>query len=122
MAKAFGELFKGYRVASTQTLRNFCVEHGFDPGNISKLERGIMPPPQSEAKLRQYAEALKLPAGSEEFREFVDLGLSCAGQIPSDIMADEDLVRKLPVLLRTVSGKKLSAKELDRLVEEIRRA
>jgi transcriptional regulator with XRE-family HTH domain len=122
MAKAFGELFKRRRTASGQTLRGFCVEHHFDPGNISKLERGIMAPPQSEEKLQQYAKALKIPIDSEEYQEFVDLGFACAGQIPAEAMADENLVPKLPVLLRTVSGKKLSAKQLDNLIEQIRRA
>ena len=120
MAKAFGELFKRHRMASAQTLRGFCVEHGFDPGNISKLERGLLTPPQSDEKLRQYAEALNIH--SHDYQEFIDLGLACAGQIPAEIMADEDLVPKLPVLLRTVSGKKLSSKQLDNLIEEIRRA
>lgn len=122
MAKAFGELFKRHRMASGQTLRGFCVEHHFDPGNISKLERGILAPPQSEEKLRQYAEALRIPAGSDQYREFIDLGLACAGQIPPEAMADENLVPKLPALLRTVSGKKLSPKQLDNLIEQIRRA
>jgi len=122
MAKAFGELFKHHRMASSQTLRGFCIGHGFDPGNISKLERGILAPPQSEEKLREYAQALRIPAGSDEFREFIDLGSACAGQIPTEVMADENLVPKLPVLLRTISGKKLSPKQLDKLIEEIRRA
>ena len=122
MSKAFGELFKRHRAASEQTLRGFCVKHGFDPGNISKLERGILPPPQSEEKLRQYAEALRIPTGSIEYREFIDLGITCAGQLPADILADVNLVPKLPVLLRTVTGKKLSPKQLDSLIEEIRRA
>ena len=122
MAKAFGKMFKHYRMASGQTLRGFCIAHRFDPGNISKLERGVLAPPQSEEKLRHYAEALRIQVGSDEYQEFVDLGLACAGQIPPEVMADETLVPKLPVLLRTVSGKKLTAKQLDNLIEEIRRA
>lgn len=122
MAKAFGEMFKRYRTASGQTLRAFCLAHGFDPGNISKLERGVLAPPQSEAKLRQYAKALHIQESSHEYREFVDLGLACGGQIPAEVLADEELVSKLPVLLRTVSGKKLSSKQLDSLIEKIRRA
>jgi len=122
MSTAFGDLFKRNRIASSQTLRGFCVENGFDPGNVSKLERGLIAPPQSEEKLRVYAEALKIPANTKEYQEFVDIGLACAGQIPAEIMADDDLVAKLPVLLKTVSGKKLSPKQLDSLIEDIRRA
>jgi transcriptional regulator with XRE-family HTH domain len=122
MAGAFGEVFKQHRASSGQTLRGFCIKHGFDPGNISKLERGMMPPPQSEEKLRQYARALGIAEGSQEYQEFVDMGLACAGQIPPEVMSNEELVKKLPMLLRTVSGKKLSSKQLDDLIEDIRGA
>jgi len=122
MAKAFGELFYTLRIQTKQTLRQFCLKHGFDPGNISKLERGRLAPPKSVEKLEEYARALRLRPGSAEWGEFVDLGLACAGQIPKDVMGDEELVAKLPVLLRTVSGKKLTKKQLEHLIETIRRA
>jgi transcriptional regulator with XRE-family HTH domain len=122
VARAFGELFKSLRVQSGQTLRRFCQSHGFDPGNVSKLERGLLPPPQSPDKLGEYALALGLSAESRELAEFVDLGLACSGQIPADVMRDEELVARLPALLRTVSGKKLSSKQLDEFIETIRRA
>lgn len=122
MAKAFGELFKQLRIESRQTLRQFCLNHGFDAGNISKLERGKMAPPRSTQKLEEYARTLRLVAGSPQWQEFVDLGLACAGQIPPDIMQDEEVVAKLPVLLRTMTGKKLSRKQLAQLIETIRRA
>lgn len=122
MAKAFGELFKQLRIESGQTLRQFCVKHGFDPGNISKLERGLLAPPQSVDKLEAYARALRLTEGSKQWQEFIDLGLACAGQIPRDVLTDEELLPKLPLLLRTVSGKKLSREQLEGLIETIRRA
>lgn len=122
MAKAFGESFKQLRIDNRQTLRLFCLNNHFDPGNISKLERGRMAPPRSVEKLEEYARALKLEPGTEQWQEFVDLGLACSGQIPKDILSDEELVAKLPVFLRTVSGKKLNAKQLEELMETIRRA
>ncbi len=122
MARAFGELFKSLRIGGGQTLRGFCQVHGFDPGNVSKMERGLLAPPQSPDKLGEYALALGLSAKSAEYAEFVDLGLACSGQIPADVMQDEELVAKLPALLRTVSGKKLSSKQLDEFIETIRRA
>ena len=122
MARAFGELFYELRMGSRQTLREFCLKHGFDPGNTSKLERGRLSPPKSEEKLADYARALGLQEGSPQWQEFIDLGLACAGQIPKDVLSDEELVPKLPVLLRTVSGKKLTRKQLDELIEVIRRA
>jgi len=122
MVSAFGKLFKSLRVGSEQTLRQVCLSHGFDPGNISKLERGKLAPPQCVEKLERYANALGLVRGTAQWQEFVDLGLACAGQIPTDVMHDEDLVAKLPALLRTMSGKKLSRRQLEELIEMIREA
>jgi transcriptional regulator with XRE-family HTH domain len=121
-AKAFGELFKRLRVDKRITLRKFCLKNRYDPGNISKLERGRLAPPQSEDKLAEYARALGVPAGSAQEREFIDLGLACAGQIPDEIMSDEELVAHLPLFLRTVKGKKISQETLNELIEVIRRS
>ena len=41
-------------------LREFCRRNGFDAGNVSRLERGVLPPPKSEEVLESYAQALKL--------------------------------------------------------------
>jgi len=60
---AFGPYFKDLRIRRKLTLRQFCLEHGYDPGNISKLERGLLPPPDSDAKLTEYAKALKVRRG-----------------------------------------------------------
>ena len=118
-ATAFGELFKKLRMESSQSLREFCVRHRYDPGNISKLERGLLAPPQSEDKLTEYGRALGLAGGSDSMREFVDTGLTCAGQIPPDVMSNEQLVAKLPVLLRTIN-EKLTREQLDDFIQMIK--
>ena len=46
-----GEFFKQKRTGLKKTLRQFCAENKLDPGNISKLERGLMAPPQGSDKL-----------------------------------------------------------------------
>jgi len=56
----FGDFFSAKRKVLRKTLREFCRENGFDAGNISKLERGILPPPQSKEKRLQYASAINL--------------------------------------------------------------
>ena len=118
--KAFGELFKNRRQSLGYTLRQFCLEKGLDPGNISRMERGLMPPPQKTEKLEEYASYLEIPRGSDEWYEFFDLAHIASSKIPSDLMGDEELVRKLPVLFRTVRD--LDDEKLDALIELIRRA
>ena len=120
--KTFGELFKERRIETGRTLRAFCEEYGFDPGNISKLERGLFPPPDDDTKLAEYAAALHLRPGGEAWIEFFDLAAAEKGKLPKDLLSDAELVEKLPVLFRTLRGQKLSEARLDALVEKIRRA
>ena len=118
----FGSYFKELRIKAGKTLRAFCVEARLDPGNISRLERGLLPPPQSGEKLTEYARALGLKKGSDEWLEFFDRAAADRGQLPKDILADDDLVEKLPLVFRTLRGKKLTKKQLDALAESIREA
>ena len=119
---AFGEALKKRRLALGLTLREFCRMTGLDPGNVSKLERGKVPPPTDANRLAEYADWLKIPEGSDERREFFDLAAACAGRIPEDILSDEELARKLPLIFRTCRGAKLTEKQLDALAEKIRKS
>lgn len=116
----FGQFFKELRIRQGITLREFCLKHDFDPGNISKLERGMLAPPQDVQKLRSYAKSLGVKEGSEEWHIFVDLACADAGRIPQDIMSDRQMVSKLPVLFRTLRGKKLSKEVLKELIEKLK--
>ena len=119
--KAFGEMLKRLRMTKGITLREFCLAHKLDPGNYSRLERGLFPPPQREELLEKYAMALDLRRGSDEWIEFFDLAAASRGEIPRDILSDQEVVGKLPAVFRTLRGKPLSADKLDELVEKIRR-
>lgn len=118
----FGDLFKKLRIGSGQTLRAFCNEHGFDPGNTSRLERGLAGPPESDKKLKAFAKALRLRPDSEEWQEFFDVAAAERGRIPSDLLSDEKLIAKLPVVFRTIRGAKTDGDSLDDLVEKLRGA
>jgi transcriptional regulator with XRE-family HTH domain len=118
----FGEFFKKLRLQKGMTLRSFCLENGFDPGNISKLERGLLAPPSAREKLEEYAHALGLKPGSGDWIEFFDRASACKGEIPLEIMDDAELVKKLPLIFRTIRGNKVSDKQLDELAELIRKS
>ena len=120
--RGFGGFFKACRIKAGLTLRAFCQEYGFDPGNISKLERGRMPPPASEEKLAEYAVALGITRGSDEWYEFFDRAAAERGRIPADLLSDEELLGKMPVLFRTLRGQKYDKSKLDDLIKRIRRA
>jgi len=120
MQGTFGEFFRRKRIEQGLTLREFCRKHGFDPGNISKLERGVLPAPQSEETRRRYADALGIAKGSDDWLTFCDRAAAESGTLPSDVTNDENVLRHLPVLFRTIRDAKLSAEELQRLIEIVR--
>jgi transcriptional regulator with XRE-family HTH domain len=121
IAKTFGELFKSKRISNGLTLREFCRINGFDPGNVSKIERGLFQPPQSKEMLLKYASALGIKEGTEEWLTFCDLAITSAGKIPDDIVSNQELMNALPVLFRTVRNKKLAKEDLGKLIKSIKR-
>ena len=120
--RTFGDFLKSKRLELGLTLRKFCLMYDLDPGNISKLERGRLQPPQSDDKLKEYAAMLKIKPGSEDWQTFSDLAAAEAGRIPPDLLSDEEVLGKLPVLFRTLRGQQVSDKELDELIDMIKGA
>ncbi|HBB17225.1 MAG TPA: hypothetical protein DCZ97_09605 [Syntrophus sp. (in: bacteria)] len=119
IARTFGDLFKLKRIEKGLTLREFCRINGFDPGNVSKIERGLFQPPQSKEMLSKYATALGINEGSEDWLTFCDLAIISAGKIPDDIVTNEELINALPVLFRKVRNKTLDAEALENLIKSI---
>lgn len=117
----FGDYFKEVRLSRGKTLRQFCIENNYDPGNISKMERGILPPPDSSEKLTEYARALEIAEGSTQWYDFFDLARVARGQVPDAIMKDEELVARLPIVFRTLQGKRVTPEQVDDLIRLIRR-
>lgn len=117
----FGRYFEQLRQAQGLTLRMFCKKASCDPANISRMERGLIPPPKGREILEKYAEALNLRDGSNEWYQFFDLAAADQGIIPQDIMADAELVKVLPVFFRTLRGQKPTEVEMKKLAEKIRK-
>ena len=120
--KIFGEKFKQLRQKTGMTLRQFCLTHGLDPGNYSRLERGIATPPQSREKLEKLAISLNLEQETDEWYDFFDDAAACNGTIPKYIMDDKELATKLPLVFRTIRGERVDPEKLEKLAEIIRRA
>ena len=117
----FGEYFAQLRRERGFTLRGFCQENEIDPGNLSKVERGRTQPPKPE-RLARYAHALGLAEGSEEWATLFDLAYVGRGVIPPEILGDEELAHKLPVLFRTLRGEPVDEERVRTLAERVRRA
>jgi transcriptional regulator with XRE-family HTH domain len=121
IAKSFGNFFKQKRIERGVTLREFCRVHGFDAGNISRLERGLMVPPQTRDKRLEYARALGIEEGTDDWLTFCDLAATSAGKIPNDIASDEEVLNALPILFRSIRRKSLDKSDLEKLVTTVRR-
>jgi transcriptional regulator with XRE-family HTH domain len=117
----FGNYLKSLLAAKRITLREFCRRAEADPGNISRMERGLIPPPQDEHILKRYAGAAEVRYGSDEWYRFVDLAAADRGIVPRDLLSDKEVVKILPVLFRTMRRDRPDEEQLNRLVDKLRR-
>ncbi len=117
----FGDFFSAKRKALRKTLREFCRENGFDAGNISKLERGLLRPPKSKEKRLQYASALGIKEGSDDWLEFCDLATISAGKIPVDIVSDKELFAAVPVFFRSIRKEGFEKEKIQEFLETIKK-
>ena len=121
-AMTFGRFFRQQRIGQGKTLRRFCLENGFDPVNLSKLERDRLPPPRDRGKLEAYASALGLKGGSDDWYAFFDLAIAAADRIPAALLSEQEALSRLPLVSRTPGGEQPNHDKLATLVELIRGA
>ena len=119
---SFGDSVKSLRIAQKKTLRQFCQEHGHDPSNWSKIERGVNPPPKDEATLARWGQQLGLQPETAAWQDFMAQADISRGTIPRAVMSDQAFLAKLPVFLRTVANAELTEKQLDDFIAKVREA
>lgn len=118
-SKDFGQQLRTWRLAAGFGLRRFAKLIGELPSNLSAVETGGRQPWRSMEKLRTIAQALAIQEGSLEWDRFF-LAARKTDTLPPDI--DRLLDRELNLaLLRTVEEKQFSDKELQSLVEYVRK-
>jgi len=52
----------------------------------------------------------------------MDLAAAAKGRVPQDLLSDEEVAAKLPILFRTLRSKPLSGEQLEKLIDSIRKA
>jgi transcriptional regulator with XRE-family HTH domain len=117
----FGEFFKSKRIQLGLSLREFCKVHGLDPGNLSRLERGLSKPPEARDKLEAYATFLKIKRGTDDWYQFFDLAAACKGEIPEEFIKDKELLENLPLIFRTFRNKKISRELVREFVQRLKK-
>ncbi len=115
----FGKYLRKLRLERNLSLRKFSSLIEMDPGNLSRIESGVFPPP-SEDKVIHIAKTLGLDRGNEEWIQLMDYFYISKKEIPGYVLDEEDLLEKLPVIFRSLTGSKLKSEDLDKLIELIK--
>ena len=121
MPNEFGDLLQRRRAELRLSLRECALRADIDPGNLSRIERGRVPPPQDPEILARLIEAVEL-AGTPEAQALMDTAAMQTGRIPRDILSNEEVMSALPVLLRTVNNKQLDGAHVEKLINLIKNA
>ncbi len=100
------------------TLRSFCREAGIDPSNWSKIERGVLAPPDDEEMLGRIAGLLGLKPSEKV--ELADLASIARGQIPEDLK-DEEILSKMPAFFRAIRGQEYTREDFEKLMTGVKK-
>ncbi len=113
----FGDYAKDRRIAAGMTLRSFCREAEIDPSNWSKIERGVLAPPDDPELLGRIAGLLGLK--SSEQTDLADLAAIARGQIPADLK-DEEILAKMPAFFRAIRGQEYTREDFEKLMTGVK--
>lgn len=113
----FGEFIRKKRLDASLSLREFCKQLEIDPSNWSKIERGLLPPPDDREYLNEIAKTVKIEKQSTEWYKLFDLASIARKKIPDDVYSNDDVLSALPVFFRTVRGEKPSEEELENVIK-----
>jgi transcriptional regulator with XRE-family HTH domain len=115
----FGRIVRDLRVKNNLSLRQFCIISGEDFGSWSKIERGVLKPPQDQKRLRKIAKILNITEGSDQYKEFIGAAAADAGRIPEYIMNSERALKMMPIFFRTIGGGKPTKEELEEIYNQL---
>ena len=116
----FGSYLRSLRLKAGYGLRRFAAQVGYQPSNLSNLERGKLPPPRDPQVLEELADALSLAEGSAEREKFFDLAREALDvPLPADVERYARSRKAVTVLLRAARDKHLTDEDLYALLEHI---
>lgn len=116
----FGDFVKQQRIRRGLSLRAFSERCGVDFASHSKLERGLLNPPDDQVWMLGMAESLGVHQNTPEWGQFCDLAAVARREIPKPLAEDAKVVRKLPVLICTAHGERLPPEKMDELIDFVR--
>jgi transcriptional regulator with XRE-family HTH domain len=117
----FGEFIKVRRLQKEIPLRAFSNRIGMDPSNYSRIEKSVDQPPSNPTRLHSIARELDIQIDSDDYKEMERLADIGRGEIPRQILSNDQLVGKLPVFFRAIGQDEMNEEKLDQLIETIRK-
>jgi transcriptional regulator with XRE-family HTH domain len=117
----FGRELKQLRLEARIGLRAFARLIDMAPSNLSNIERERIAPPAGRSKIDEICDALGLGNRDTRRELMYDLAAADAGRIPADISEAIHKNPGIPVLVRTVAGKRMNEKKIKDLAEYIKK-
>lgn len=119
----FGTFLKKIRLEKGYGLRKFAKAIDMLPSNLCHIETGRQSPPRSTEWLKKVLKTLGIKEESKEWNKFFELQVK-RGEIPADVK--EYLVQKkaldiVPLMARTIKNKKLTRKQIEKLIDDIQK-
>jgi len=119
--KNFGTYLAELRRARRITLRDFCLRHGFDSSEASKIERSVLPPPADEL-VERFAQALGLGPESPERGILAELAREGRKEFRPKVLSEDAFASRAPLVFRTERGEKVPRGQLRGLAKLLREA
>ena len=114
-AKVFGDEFIELRTSAGFSLRKFCKKMNLDPGNWSRVERGVSKPPLEKEFYNRIENIFNISSSKKE--ELISMAKAIR-IIPKELQETE-LMEHMPVMLRKIDGQPLKNDEIEGLVNWI---
>lgn len=117
----FGIFLKELRLDADLSLRQFSELVSYDVSNLSKIERGLLPPPPGNLMLRKWLKELKINSSDTKYKRFLDLAAIQRTVFPDDL-SERDLKEYLPAFYRTIRNKNTDEEQFNELVKLLKKS
>jgi len=119
----FGTYLKKIRLEKGFGLRKFAKAIDILPSNLCHIETGRQSPPRSAEWLREVLKVLGIKEGAQEWNKLFELQAK-RGEIPSDVkdyLIQKNALDAVPLMARTIKNKKLTRKQIEQIIDDIKK-
>jgi len=119
----FGTYLKKIRIEKGYGLRKFAKAIDMLPSNLCHIETGRQAPPRNVDWLKKVLNVLGIKEGSQEWDKLFELQTK-RGEIPADIkeyFIQKNALDIVPLMARTIKNKRLTRKQIEKLIDDIRK-